>query len=151
VLLHDLGIPGSRANIDHVALVPSGVHVIDAKRHRGKIRVLRFGAETRLVIAGRNRTGLIAGLERQVSLVAEAMRAIAPEIPVHGCLCFVPPQGWLAEAELPIFRKLKVNDVPLYSPRRLVKRLCEPGPLTPARARELRLRLGLEFPPAGPV
>lgn len=151
VFLHDLGIPGGRANIDHVAFAPNGVHVIDAKRYRGRIRVLRFGAETRLVIAGRNKTGLIAGLERQVALVAEAIEAIAPEVPVHGCLCFLAPKGWLAGAELPAFRTLRVNDVPIYSTRRLVRRLCEPGPVSAARARELQRGLGLRFPPASPA
>ncbi len=150
VFLHDLGIPARRANIDHVAFAPSGIHVIDAKRYRGRIRVLRFGAETRLTIAGRNKTGLITGLEGQVALVEEAMRSIAPDVPVYGCLCFVAPQGWLADADLPMFRTLRVKDVPLYSPRRLAKRLSEPGPVSEARARELRHALGLRFPPASP-
>jgi len=48
-----------------------------------------------------------------------------------------------ADAELPMFRTLRVNDVPLYSTRRLVGRLCEAGPVSPARARELRAELGL--------
>ncbi len=148
VFLHDLGRPGGRANIDHVAFAPSGVHVIDAKRYRGKIRVLRFGAETRLVIAGRNRTELITGLERQVELVANAIEA---DVPVHGCLCFLAPRGWLTEAELPMFRSLQVNDVPLYSTRRLVTRLCRAGPVTPARARELRHALALKLPAASPA
>ncbi len=79
------------------------------------------------------------------------MEAIAPEVPVHGCLCFLAPKGWLAEAELPAFRTLRVNDVPIYSTRRLVRRLREPGPVSAARARELRRRLGLRFPPASPA
>lgn len=151
LFLHDLGTPGGRANIDHVAFAPSGVHVIDAKRYRGRIRVLRFGAETRLVIGGRNRTELITGLERQVELIANAIHAIAPDVPVHGCLCFVAPRGWLTEAELPMFRSLQVNDVPLYSTRRLVTRLCQAGPMSPARARELRRALALKLPAASPA
>lgn len=35
-LLHDRRIPGTRANIDHLAVTPSGVLVIDAKRYVGK-------------------------------------------------------------------------------------------------------------------
>lgn len=151
VFLHDLAIPGGRANIDHVAFAPTGVHVIDAKRHRGKIRVERVGSQTRLVIAGRNRTSLVTALERQVSLIDAAIKEIAPGVPVHGCLCFVPPQGWLTEAELPMFRTLEVNAVPLYSTRRLVRRLCEAGPVTPALSRELRRKLGVAFPPASPA
>lgn len=46
VLLHDRRIPRSRANIDHLAVAPSGVYVIDAKNYTGKFRVERpwFGA-----------------------------------------------------------------------------------------------------------
>ncbi|MFC5179418.1 nuclease-related domain-containing protein [Nocardioides taihuensis] len=36
LVLHDRRIPGSRANIDHIAITPSGVYVIDAKRYRGR-------------------------------------------------------------------------------------------------------------------
>lgn len=32
-VLHDRRVPGSRANIDHVAIAPSGVFVIDAKKY----------------------------------------------------------------------------------------------------------------------
>lgn len=31
VVLHDRAIPGSRANIDHIAVTPSGVQVVDTK------------------------------------------------------------------------------------------------------------------------
>ena len=33
-LLHDRRIPGSRANIDHIAVTASGVYVVDAKKYR---------------------------------------------------------------------------------------------------------------------
>ena len=36
LLLHDRGIPRSRANIDHIAVSAAGVFVIDAKRYRGR-------------------------------------------------------------------------------------------------------------------
>ena len=35
-VLHDRRIPGSRANIDHLAVTPTGVYVIDAKKYRGR-------------------------------------------------------------------------------------------------------------------
>jgi Nuclease-related domain len=38
-LLHDRRLPGSRANIDHIAVAAAGVFVIDTKRYRGKIEV----------------------------------------------------------------------------------------------------------------
>jgi Nuclease-related domain len=43
-LLHDRQIPRQgNANIDHIAIGPGGVTVIDAKTHRGKIHVDRVG------------------------------------------------------------------------------------------------------------
>jgi len=33
VVLHDRAIPGSRANIDHIGIGPTGVWVIDTKRY----------------------------------------------------------------------------------------------------------------------
>ncbi len=55
-MLHDRRIPGSRANIDHIAIATSGVWVIDAKRYKGKVQVSRplFG-QPKLTIAGATR------------------------------------------------------------------------------------------------
>src|SRR3954454_8966285 len=39
VLLHDRRIPRSQANIDHIAVAPSGVWVIDSKRYQGKVAI----------------------------------------------------------------------------------------------------------------
>jgi Nuclease-related domain len=39
VVLHDLAIPGSRANIDHLVIGPGGVVVIDSKLYRGRLRL----------------------------------------------------------------------------------------------------------------
>src|SRR5690242_15147101 len=39
VTLHDRCAPGSKANIDHIVLVPSGVWVIDSKRVNGRIEL----------------------------------------------------------------------------------------------------------------
>lgn len=38
VVLHDLAVPGSRANIDHVVVGPCGVGVVDSKYRRGHVR-----------------------------------------------------------------------------------------------------------------
>jgi hypothetical protein len=39
VVLHDLAVPGSRANIDHLVVGPGGVFVIDSKQYRGRLRL----------------------------------------------------------------------------------------------------------------
>jgi hypothetical protein len=37
-VLHDLALPGSRANIDHLVIGPGGVFVIDSKHYRGRLQ-----------------------------------------------------------------------------------------------------------------
>ncbi len=89
-VLHDRRMPGGYGNIDHLAIVRSGVFVVDAKGYRGKVRVQTplFGPQ-RLLIAGRERTQLIDGLDRQVAAVREALAAGGhPGVPVQGVLCF---------------------------------------------------------------
>jgi hypothetical protein len=38
-ILHDLALPGSRANLDHLAIGPGGVFVIDSKQYRGRLQL----------------------------------------------------------------------------------------------------------------
>jgi hypothetical protein len=38
-VLHDLAVPGSRANLDHLVIGPGGVFVIDSKQYRGRLQV----------------------------------------------------------------------------------------------------------------
>src|SRR5215217_7499628 len=38
-VLHDLAIPGTQANIDHLVIGPGGVVVIDTKQYRGRLRL----------------------------------------------------------------------------------------------------------------
>ena len=39
VVLHDLAVPGSRANVDHLVIGPGGVFVIDSKDYRGRLQL----------------------------------------------------------------------------------------------------------------
>jgi hypothetical protein len=38
-ILHDLAVPQSQANIDHLVIGPGGVFVIDSKQYRGRLRL----------------------------------------------------------------------------------------------------------------
>ena len=42
-VLHDLAIPGSPANIDHLVIGRGGVLVIDSKQYRGRLQLDRYG------------------------------------------------------------------------------------------------------------
>lgn len=142
VVLHDRRIPSSRANIDHVAIGPSGVWVIDAKRYKGKVAVSRplFG-QAKLTIAGRDKSKFVDGLAKQVTLVQAAMAEVAPEAPVHGALCFV-------DADLPLVGKLTFGGYPLLYARPLAKRINAAGPLAEEGVRAIAGELARRFPSA---
>jgi hypothetical protein len=85
VVLHDLHVPGSRANVDHLVIGPNGVFVVDSKAYTGKLTAgdgtlwrgkypIRKEVDTLSFISGR---------------IAEHL-----EVPVASILCFT-------EAELP--------------------------------------------------
>jgi hypothetical protein len=42
-VLHDLAIPGTQANIDHLVIGPGGVLVVDSKQYRGRLRLDGYG------------------------------------------------------------------------------------------------------------
>jgi Nuclease-related domain len=44
VVLHDLAVPRSRANIDHLVIGPGGVFVVDSKQYRAASSWIRRGA-----------------------------------------------------------------------------------------------------------
>ena len=148
-MLHDRRAVGTRGNIDHIAVAPSGIYVIDCKRYKGKIEIAQplFG-KAKLKIDGRDRTNLIENLESQVERVRTAVADVKPDVPVRGCLCFVAPGGFLADSGLPLLRTLKLNGYPLYHPRRLAKQLNQGGALTPHRAMTLQGELAERLPPA---
>lgn len=146
VVLHDRRMPSSRANIDHLAIAPSGVHVIDAKRYRGKIEVRKplFG-KPKLIIAGRGQAKLVESLARQVDAVRATLAEIAPDTPVHGCFCFINPAGPLAASDLPWLRTLSIDGYALFYPRKLAKSLNRPGPLDEAKATRIAHELTTRF------
>jgi hypothetical protein len=143
ILLHDRRMPGGRGNIDHLAVAATGIYVIDAKSHHGKVGVTRpiFGAP-KLLIAGRNRTKLLDGLERQVAVVRDALAAAGqPEIPVQGVLCFT-------NADLPLLGTPKIRGHLMLGPRHLAKRLNAGGPLSPPAIEAIAHTLASTLPRA---
>ena len=79
-VLHDLQVPGSAANIDHLVIGPSGVFVVDAKRYSRPLRVA-----DRMVWRGRYPIR-----KELVTVTWEAAQAASVlGVPVHPVLCFV--------------------------------------------------------------
>jgi len=142
VVLHDRRIRGTRANIDHIALAPSGVWVIDAKRYKGKLAVSRpLIGKAKLMINGRDRSSLIDGLAKQVTLVQEALALHAPGVAVHGALCFI-------DTELPLLGTLSFGGYPLLRAKALAKRLNAAGDIDGEHARALAAIISERFPAA---
>lgn len=149
IVLHDRRIPGSRANIDHLAVAPSGVYVIDAKRYKGKIEVRKpFFGETRLLIAGRDKTKLVEGLTRQREAVRAALAEAVPAMSVHACFCFLNPDNQASGSGLPLLRTLRIEDFPLFCPRKLSKHLNTLGPLSAESRQKVAELLATAFPRA---
>lgn len=143
--LHDRCIPGSRANIDHIVVAASGVYVIDAKNHRGIVRVEGGGLlgrrPPRLTVDGRDRSAMVEGMARQLDAVARVVGTTSPAPPLSGVLCFLSAD-WPLLDRPPAFR-----DILLESPRSLARRLATPGPLEPAELAGLTERLATGLPP----
>jgi len=146
--LHDRRIPRTKANIDHIAVTPSGVFVIDAKRYAGRptLRVeggLLRPRTTRLMVGSRDCTKLVDGVHKQVALVADALAAAGHgDIAVRGVLCFI-------EADWPLFGgAFEIDGVDVTWPKRLAARLVEEGSMDPQRIDEIHHVLATAFPTA---
>jgi Nuclease-related domain len=84
-VLHDLAIPGSAANIDHLVIGPGGVLVIDSKQYRGRLRLDQYGLlwhGRRLLVSTLRTTLWEADQADEVLGVADI--EVAALIAVHG-------------------------------------------------------------------
>lgn len=147
-LLHDRRIPGSRANIDHIAVCPSGVFVIDAKKYKGRPSLRVDGGFFRertekLLVGSRDCTKLVQGAQKQVTLVlAELAKAGLTRTPVNGILCFV-------EADWPIFGgDFSTSGIRVLWPKKAAELISKPGPVSAAETQQFFRMLAAAFPQA---
>lgn len=147
-LLHDRRIPRTRANIDHIAVGPTGVHVIDAKRYQGRPALKIEGGLLRprvekLVVGSRDCTKLVEGVHKQVELVRTALDGAGlTDAPVRGTLCFV-------DADWPLIGgSFTIAGVAVLWPKKLAERLVTEGPLPPEAVEEAHRTLASAFPTA---
>jgi hypothetical protein len=141
--LHNRRMPGGRGDVDHIAVAPSGVSVIDAKDITGTIRVHRpwFG-DAKLLVNGRERTKLIDGLERQLTAVDGALKTVGhDDVSLQGVLCFT-------KADVPLIGTLHMRGHLLIYRRALAKRLNADGPLDPPKIATIAHALAKALPPA---
>jgi hypothetical protein len=135
-VLHDLAIPGSVANIDHLVIGPGGMLVIDSKQYRGRLRVDRDGwvwHGRRLLVSALRTTLWEADQADEVLGIADI--TVAAIMAVHGAS--VP---WGA---------LRAEGVSVVPARRLLGLLqALPPVLGPERVAWLADRARLRFRPA---
>jgi hypothetical protein len=147
LVLHDRKVPRSSANIDHIAVSPSGVYVIDAKyRETGKVEKRGSGSvfkpgPPQLWVGRRNCTPLVGKMAGQYSVVMDALDGCAPaaKVPVRPMLAFVNAEwGFFSSA-------IDIAGVLIVWPKEMAKIVARPGPLAPdavaAVARHLASRL----------
>lgn len=147
-VLHDRRIPGTKANIDHIVVGPSGVFVIDAKKYKGSLRhhveggFLRERTE-RLMVGSRDCTKLAGGVQKQIARVVAALsNAGFAYVPVAGMLCFV-------EAEWPLIGgNFSISGIEVLWPRKAVEMIRKPGPIDATDSQRIYSALAEAFPVA---
>jgi Nuclease-related domain len=121
-VLHDLAIPGSRANIDHLAIGPGGVVVIDSKQYRGRLQFDRDGLlwhGRTLLVSALRRTRWEADQADEVLGIAEIQ--VAAIVAVHGASV---PWGCLEVDGVTVASARRVSDLlqalpPILGPERV--------------------------------
>jgi hypothetical protein len=143
-VLHDRRIPGSRSNIDHIAVAPTGVYVIDAKKYKGRPQLKIEGELLRprgekLLVGTRDCTKLVDGVLKQVDIVRGI---VGDDLPIHGVLCFV-------EADWPLIGgSFTTRGVEAMWPKRLYPKLKADGPFLTETVAEIHRHLASSLPPA---
>jgi Nuclease-related domain len=131
-VLHDLALPSSRANVDHLVIGPGGVFMVDSKQYRGRLRLDSSGR------LWHGRYPLVSTLravsfeaDRAAQVLTDPDVVVVPIVAVHG-------------ARVP-WGKVVVEGVPVVPARRLPTMLRQlPAVLGPERvaavAHQARIR-----------
>jgi hypothetical protein len=148
IVIHDRRIPGrGRANIDHLAIGPGGITVIDTKSSRGNVQLTSAGILHRrevLLVNGRDRSGQLDAVERQIDVVVTRLgrRGVAG-INVLGALCFPYMRRPLLHNGRARQGLITVDD-----PRHVARFASRSGASAPVEVERLADLLASEFPPA---
>jgi hypothetical protein len=132
-VLHDLAVPGSTANLDHLAIGPGGVFVIDSKQYRGRLRLDAVGKlwHGRYPLAPTLRA-VSWEADQAAQVLPDPGMAVVPIVVVHG-------------AQVP-WGKVVTHGVPVVSARRLPSMLRQlPAVLGPERVAWLADQARLRF------
>jgi len=145
-----LGVGRRDGDIDVIAVHGDGVTIFDVKHYKdAKVEVRRVGnlwsgRSSRLFVAGRDRTSFLDSLERQSAAVRTALDVDSAfdDVAIGMAICFVG-------AELPMFGKLKVANVPIFGSRQVARHLrAISGLLDVERRTAIHRQLAQRLPPA---
>jgi hypothetical protein len=122
-VLHDLAIPGSQANIDHLVIGPGGVAVIDTKQYRGRLRLDEYGMlwhGRHLLVSALRRTRWEADQADELLGIADV--DVAGIVAVHGTSV---PWGHLQADGVTVLPARRLTDLlqalpPILGPERVV-------------------------------
>ena len=132
-VLHDLAVPGSQANLDHLIIGPGGVFVIDSKHYRGRLRLDPSGRlwHGRYPLAP-TLQAVSWEADRAAQVLPDPGMAVVPIVAVHG-------------AQVP-WGKVVTQGVPVVSARRLPSMLRQlPAVLGPERVAWLANQARIRF------
>jgi hypothetical protein len=132
-VLHDLALPGSRANLDHLVIGPGGVFVIDAKQYRGRLQLDPSGRlwHGRYPLAP-SLWAVSFEADQAARVLPNPGVAVAPIVAVHG-------------VQVP-WDKVVVEGIPVVTARRLPSLLRQlPAVLGPERVAALADQARIRF------
>ena len=132
-VLHDLAVPGSRANLDHLVIGPGGVFVIDSKQYRGRLQLDPSGRlwHGRYPLAPTLRAVSFEA-DQAAQVLPDPGVAVVPIVAVHG-------------AQVP-WGKVVMDGVPVVPARRLPSMLRQlPAVLGPERVADLADQARVRF------
>jgi hypothetical protein len=132
-VLHDLAVPGSRANLDHLVIGPGGVFVIDSKQYRGRLQLDPTGRlwHGRYPLAPTARAASFEA-DQAAQVLTDPDVVVVPVMAVHGTQV---PWG-----------KVVMDGVPVVAARRLPSMLrALPAVLGPERVAGLADQARVRF------
>jgi Nuclease-related domain len=132
-ILHDLAVPDSRANLDHLVIGPGGVFVIDSKQYRGRLQLDPSGRlwHGRYPLAPTLRAVSFEA-DQAAQVLPDPGVAVVPIVAVHG-------------AQVP-WGKVVMDGVPVVPARRLPSLLRQlPAVVGPERVAELADQARVRF------
>ncbi len=144
IVYHDRRVPRTRGTIDHLVVATSGVWVVNARSHVGRVETPDLGGwladHLHLYVGGHDRTRIVDSLTWQAKGIHALLASVdVRDVPVHAVLCFTNTD-WGVFAG-----RSRIDGATITWPNRLIRRIRQPGRLdmetVDLLARELGARL----------